>query len=88
MRACDIIPPVPKYIDPEDPRVTAHKMPAAMATETLLDIVTTADLLQDAILMDSPIEQQQKLIETARAQFESYLDLMAQAARHARALKP
>lgn len=72
----------------DDPRFTAHKMPAAMATETLLDVINSADLLQKSILLDSPIEQQQKIIDAARAQFEAYLDLMAEAARHARALKP
>ncbi|MNU01486.1 hypothetical protein D3C72_2449080 [compost metagenome] len=63
-------------------------MPSAMATETLLDIITSADLLQKAILHDNPVEQQQKIIETAKAQFEAYLDLMAEAARLTRALKP
>lgn len=85
---CAIVAPVTDDFTSDDPRFTAHKMPSAMATETLLDVITSADLLQKAILHDNPIEQQMKIIETAKAQFESYLDLMAQAARHARALKP
>ena len=86
MLTCAILTPVAS--DDTDPRFKAHKMPAAMATETLLDVISSADLLQKAILADSPIEQQQKIIETAKAQFEAYLDLMAEAARHARVLKP
>ena len=74
--------------DSTDPRFTAHKMPSAMATETLLDIISSADLLQKSILYDNPVEQQLKIIETAKAQFEAYLDLMAEAARLARAIKP
>lgn len=86
MHACGIFSPMSGTSD--DPRFTAHKMPSAMATETLLDIITSADLLQKAILHDNPVEQQQKIIETAKAQFEAYLDLMAEAARLTRALKP
>ena len=85
---CETVSPVTDRMDHDDPRLTAHKMPAAMATETLLDIIGSADLLQKSIINDNPVEQQQKIIEVARAQFESYLDLMAEAARHARVLKP
>jgi hypothetical protein len=46
MRACGIFTPMSGTSD--DPRFTAHKMPSAMATETLLDIITSADLLQKA----------------------------------------
>jgi len=79
---------VTRRIDADDPRLNAHKMPMAMATETLQDIISSADALQKAILDDAPLEQQQKIREVAMAQAESYLDLMAEAARHARALKP
>jgi 2-oxoglutarate dehydrogenase complex dehydrogenase (E1) component-like enzyme len=85
--ACAIVPPVTRRIDHDDPRLTAPDMAARMATETLMDVVTSADLLQKAIINDNPVEQQ-KIIEVARAQFEAYLDLMAEAAHHARALKP
>lgn len=88
MRTCETVPAVTDRMDQDDPRLTAHKMPGAMATETLLDIISSADLLQKSIINDNPVEQQQKIIEVARAQFESYLDLMAEAARHARVLKP
>lgn len=84
---CATVPAVTRRIDNDDPSLTAPDMAARMATETLLDIVTSADLLTKAIIHDNPIEQQQKIIEVARAQFEAYLDLMAQAAHHARALK-
>jgi hypothetical protein len=88
MLTCATVPAVTRRIDHDDPSPTAPDMAARMATETLLDIVTSADLLTKAIIHDNPIEQQQKIIEVARAQFEAYLDLMAQAAHHARALKP
>lgn len=88
MLTCATVPAVTRRIDNDDPSLTAPDMAARMATETLLDIVTSADLLTKAIIHDNPIEQQQKIIEVARAQFEAYLDLMMEAARHARALKP
>lgn len=85
---CATVPAVTRRIDKDDPRATAPDMAARMATETLMDIVGSADLLQKSIINNNPIEQQQKIIEVARAQFEAYLDLMAEAAHHARALKP
>lgn len=88
MLTCATVQSVTRRIDKDDPRATAPDMAARMATEILLDIVTSADLLTKAIIRDNPVEQQQKIIEVARAQFEAYLDLMAQAAHHARALKP
>ena len=88
MPTCATVPAVTRRIDKDDPRATAPDMAARMATETLMDIVGSADLLQKSIIHDNPIEQQQKIIEVARAQFEAYLDLMMEAARHARALKP
>jgi len=88
MLSCANVPDVTRRIDNDDPSLTAPDMAARMATETLMDIVGSADLLQKSIIHDNPIEQQQKIIEVARAQFEAYLDLMMEAARHARALKP
>lgn len=85
---CVTVPAMNRRIAADDPRLNAHKMPMALATETLQDIISSADALQKAILDDATIEQQQKIREVAMAQAESYLDLMAQAARHARALKP
>ena len=85
---CATVQIVTRRIAHDDPRLNAHKMPMAMATETLQDIISSADALQKSILGDAPIEQQQKIREVAMAQAESYLDLMAEAARHARALKP
>lgn len=88
MLTCAILPLVPDDFTRDDPRFTAHKMPMAMATETLQDIISSADALQKAIIADFPLEQQRKIREVAMAQAESYLDLMAEAARHARVLKP
>ena len=88
MLTCAILPLVSDDFTRDDPRFTAHKMPMAMATETLQDIISSADALQKAIIADFPLEQQRKIREVAMAQAESYLDLMAEAARHARVLKP
>lgn len=88
MLTCVILPTVANDFTSDDPRFTAHKMPQAMATEALLDIINSADLLQKSIIFDNDIAQQLKIIEVARAQFESYLDLMAEAAHCARAIKP
>ena len=85
---CAILTLVSDDFTRDDPRFTAHKMPMAMATETLQDIISSADALQKAIIADFPLEQQRKIREVAMAQAESYLDLMAEAARHARVLKP
>ena len=85
---CAILALVSDDFTRDDPRFTAHKMPMAMATETLQDIISSAHALQSAIIADVTLEQQQKIREVAMAQAESYLDLMAEAARHVRAIKP
>ena len=85
---CATVQIVTRRIDADDPRLSAHRMPMELATDTLQDIISSADALQQAILVDAPLERQQKIREVAMAQAESYLDLMAEAARHARALKP
>ncbi len=72
----------------EDERDAAHRIPGALATATIIDVVTTADLMQQAIYEGHPREEVERLREVARAQFEAYLDLMAQAATHVRALRP
>ncbi len=77
-----------RRLDPSDPRLTAHKMPMLMANEALEDLISSGDNLQQAILRDASTAEQQKIREVAMAQAESYLDLMAQAATHVRALKP
>lgn len=74
-------------IDP-DKRPAAHKMPMAMAHDVILDIVTTADLMQKAIYTGAPAAEVERIREAGRSQFEAYMDLMAQAATHVRALKP
>lgn len=80
---------VPAVTDRDAPApVKPHKMAMAMATETLMDIVGSARALEAAIIDDHGVAAQEKIRETARAQFEAYLDLTAQAATHVRALKP
>jgi len=82
---CAIIPSVASNpIDLE----TAHRMPAEMATETLLDLVASARALEAAIIDDQGAAAVARIREAAMAQAEAYLDLTAQAATHARALKP
>lgn len=67
---------------------TAHRMPAEMATETLLDLVASARAIETAIIEDHGPEAVARIREAALAQAEAYLDLTAEAARHVRALKP
>ena len=85
---CANVAPVARYIDPDDPRVTAHRMPFEVAGETLQDLITTAGLLMDAIGEDAPLSVQEGLRQTGRDQAEAYLDLMAEAATLSRKLKP
>lgn len=74
-------------IIPDDPE-TAHRMPAEMATETLLDLVASARALEAAIIEDRGAAAVARIREVAMGQAEAYLDLTAQAATHVRALKP
>lgn len=74
--------------DPDHHRETAHRLPARMATATIIEVVTTADLMQQAIYEGHPQERIEHLREVARAQLEAYLDLMAQSAVQVRALNP
>lgn len=82
---CAIIPSVARNTDD---RETAHRMPSKMSTEIILDVVTTADLMQKAIYKGEPQSEIERLREVARSQFEAYLDSMAEAATHVRALRP
>lgn len=85
---CGTVSAVKRYIDPDDPRVTAHRMPMAMASETLQDLITDGDRLMSAVINDEGQLAQESIRDSARAHLESYLDLMAEAATHARKLKP
>lgn len=84
---CATLASVSRRIDP-DKRLPAHRMPMALANEAFLDVINTADQMQKAIYNGKPEAEAERLREIARAQFEAYLDLMAQAAVHVRALKP
>lgn len=86
MRTCARVLPVAS--NPENDRETEHRMPGRMATATIIECVTTADLMQQAIYEGHPQERVEHLREVARAQFEAYLDLMAQSAMQVRALNP
>lgn len=83
---CATVPAV--ATDPEQERETAHRKPNRMATATILEVVSTADLMQQAIYEGHPRERVDQLREVARAQFEAYLDLMAEAAVRVRSLNP
>lgn len=86
MLTCATVPAVAN--EPEQERETAHRMPGRMATATIIEVVTTADLMQQAIYEGHPQERVEHLREVARSQFEAYLDLMAEAAVRVRALNP
>lgn len=87
MLTCATLLPVTRRIDEDDPRITAHRMPMALAHDALLDIISSADLMQKAIYNAQPESEIDRYRETARAQFEAYLDLMAQAATNVRSIK-
>lgn len=86
MNICGTIQPVADHS--KDQRETSHRLPGRMATATIIDCVTTADLMQQAVYEGHPQHEVERLREVARAQFEAYLDLMTQAATHVRALRP
>lgn len=85
---CAILPFVKRYIDHDDPRLTAHHEPMALATKAVIDCARTAGEMQQAIAHHKPQDEVQNLRDIARAQFEAYLDLMAEAGHHAGRLKP
>lgn len=88
MRSCATLPAMTKRIDIDDPRLSAHRTPMALAGEVIQDFITAADLMQKAIYSARPQTEIDRHRETARALSETYLDLMAEAATHVRALKP
>lgn len=77
-----------KRIAHDDPRLTAHRMPMALATEAILDCATTAGQMQEAVANRQPQSEIQRHRDIARAKFEAYLDLMAEAGHHAGQIKP
>lgn len=79
---------LPVSDQPSDPRFTAHRMPMAMAHEALSDMIDSGAALLEAITTDQPQEERLRLRQIGLAQAETYFDLMAEAATHARAIKP
>lgn len=77
-----------KRIDHDDPRLNAHRMPMELATETILDCASTAGQMQEAVANQQPQSEIQRYRDLARAKFEAYLDLMAEAGHHAGQIKP
>lgn len=88
MQTCATLPSMTDRIDIHDPRLNAHRTPMALAGEVIQDFITAADLMQKAIYSAQPQTEIDRHRETARALSETYLDLMAEAATHVRALKP
>lgn len=82
---CATVPPVSERPDID---TDAHRLPMAMATETIMDVVTTAGQMQEAVANQQPASEIQRLRDLASAQFEAYLDLMAEAGHLAGKLKP
>lgn len=78
----------PSQVDHAEDPTTAHRMPMAMATETLSDMIDTAALIQTRLIEGADEDELSQLRETGLAQAATYFDLMTQAARCALALKP
>ena len=86
MVACAMLPSVTDNTDIDsDP---AHRLPMEMAGDQILDCVSTADLMQKAIYNKQPEAEVLALMATARKQFETYLELMAEAAGRVAPFKP
>lgn len=88
MLTCATLTPVKRYIAPDDPILTAHQVPAELATMTLMDMVASARALEAAIIARHDEASIARIRETAMSQAEAYLDYTAEAATHTRALKP
>lgn len=85
---CATLKNMNRRIDEDDPRLTKHRMPMALATETIMDCASTAGQMQMAIANGQPQSEIQRHRDLAKAQFEAYLDLMAEAAHYAGQLRP
>lgn len=85
---CATVSPVKRYIDHDDPRLTAHQEPMALALEAIIGCAHTAGEMQQAIANHEPQAEVLRHRDIARAKFEGYLDLMAEIAHHAGKLKP
>ena len=85
---CAILPSVKRYVDHDDPRLTAHQEPMALALDAIIGCAHTAGEMQQAIANHEPQEEVLRHREIAKAKFEAYLDLMAEIAHHAGKLKP
>lgn len=88
MQTCATLPAMTKRIAHDDPRLNAHRMPMELATETILDCASTAGQMQEAVANRQPQSEIQRYRDLARAKFEAYLDLMAEAGHHAGQIKP
>ncbi len=85
---CATVQVVTRRIDADDPRLIAHKTPMALAHEAFDDMLDSAEAMLIAAATREPQEVVQRHRLTAQAQFETYLDLMAEAGHQAGQLRP
>lgn len=85
---CATVPLVTRRIDADDPRLKAHRTPMALAHEAFDDMIDSAEAMMMAVAHGEPKDVILGHREKAQAQFESYLDLMAEAGHHAGQLRP
>lgn len=85
---CATFPAVTRRIDPDDPRLTAHREPMDLADAAFSAMLDSAE----AMMLSVAKHEGQAVIlhhrQQAQAKFEAYLDLMAEAGHHAGQLKP
>lgn len=85
---CATVPAVTRRIDHDDPSLTAHKMPMALADEAFSDMMDSTEAMMLAVARHEGQAVVQHHRQQAQARFEVYLDLMAEAGHHAGQLKP
>lgn len=80
--------PVVDRIPLDDPRLTAHRLPMALANDAVQDLIQSAHMLHEAVVEGAPQAQQDRIRAAGLEHYRSYVEFMVQAAHHVRALKP
>lgn len=88
MLTCATVPAVTRRLDHDDPRLTAHLAPMALADEAFSAMLDSAEAMMLAVAKHEGQAVVLHHRQQAQAKFESYLDLMAEAGHHTGQLKP
>lgn len=88
MLTCATVPSVTRRLDKDDPRLTAHLAPLALADEAFSDMLDSAEAMMLAVANNEGQAVVLHHRQQAEAKFEAYLDLMAEAGHHTGQLQP